>query len=156
MAQNLLATMITTTTYGTWLPGDVRGYVEHGIVLPPAPRLESRARLLLTSEPVLMSRIEQNLAADILVSACERFGYPLFCLSIECWHLHWLTDCRSDAIPTMVARLKNAIRQALGRGRIWTAGYDKRFCFSLEQVNARYEYIARHAGFRDVRKIALG
>jgi len=37
--QNLLATMVTTTTYGTWLPGDVRGYVDDGVILPGDPTL---------------------------------------------------------------------------------------------------------------------
>ncbi|NOZ40371.1 MAG: hypothetical protein GXP24_09115 [Planctomycetes bacterium] len=45
-------TMITTTSYGSWLPGDARGYVQSGEILPAAPRLAAHARSLLQSEPV--------------------------------------------------------------------------------------------------------
>jgi hypothetical protein len=47
-------TMITTTTFGSWLPGDVRGYVERGQTLPPAPRLESFAKSQMKVEAVVL------------------------------------------------------------------------------------------------------
>jgi hypothetical protein len=31
-----LATILTTTTYGTWLRGDARNWVEDGIIYPPS------------------------------------------------------------------------------------------------------------------------
>jgi hypothetical protein len=42
-----LAIMFTMTTYGTWLRGDQRHWVEDGILYPPNPTLESadRARM---------------------------------------------------------------------------------------------------------------
>jgi len=44
---NTIATMLTMTTYGTWLRGDKRGWVEDGIIFPPDPVLEiaDRARM---------------------------------------------------------------------------------------------------------------
>ena len=37
MPPNVLATMVTTTSYGTWLPGDARGYVDRGRILSGDP-----------------------------------------------------------------------------------------------------------------------
>ncbi len=37
---NTLANMFTMTTYGTWLRGDQRGWVDDGQILPPNPILE--------------------------------------------------------------------------------------------------------------------
>ena len=49
----LLATMITTTSYGTWLPGDVRGFVERGVILGGNPKLLKYRRLIaVESGPV--------------------------------------------------------------------------------------------------------
>jgi hypothetical protein len=31
MQPRLLAAMVTTTSYGSWLPGDLRGYVDRGV-----------------------------------------------------------------------------------------------------------------------------
>ncbi len=43
----ILGVMFTMTTYGTWLRGDSRGYVEDGVTYPadPAKQLMDRARL---------------------------------------------------------------------------------------------------------------
>ena len=35
------AVMFTCTTYGTWLRGDMRGYVEDGVVYPANPPLHA-------------------------------------------------------------------------------------------------------------------
>ena len=42
MPPNVLATMVTTTSYGTWLPGELRGYVDKGVILPPTARRSGR------------------------------------------------------------------------------------------------------------------
>jgi hypothetical protein len=42
---NTLATMLTMTTYGTWLRGDNRGWVDDGKILPAAPFLEDADRV---------------------------------------------------------------------------------------------------------------
>ena len=54
--QRLLATTVTTTSYGAWLPGDLRGYVEDGVVLPGDPaRLEQAVRAMGGRSPVLFT-----------------------------------------------------------------------------------------------------
>jgi hypothetical protein len=41
---NVQAVLITLTTYGTWLRGDVRGWVDDGVVFPADPVLEGADR----------------------------------------------------------------------------------------------------------------
>jgi hypothetical protein len=48
-----LATMITSTTYGTWLRGDRRGWVDDGRILPALPWLEANDRTRMKHEPYL-------------------------------------------------------------------------------------------------------
>jgi len=146
--QHLLATMITTTTYGTWLPGDLRGYVDRGVILPADPDHLQRARRLLKSDPIYLTPGDQDTLFDALQRAAHEFDYTLFAASIESWHAHWLIDHAFDAVEVMVARLKTRMRQALDRGRLWTAGYDARFCFDEDAVEARRNYIRRHHGSR--------
>ena len=50
-----LAIMLTMTTYGTWLRGDRRGWVDEGRILPPDPELESADRARLKHEPFLFA-----------------------------------------------------------------------------------------------------
>jgi hypothetical protein len=39
-----LAIMFTLSTYGTWLRGDARGWVDDGIIFPSDPQLEDADR----------------------------------------------------------------------------------------------------------------
>ena len=63
-----LAILVTMTTYGTWLRGDRRGWVDDGEILPPKPLLEAADRELkrkadfgnLVAECLLIHRLEQS------------------------------------------------------------------------------------------------
>ena len=49
---DVLAYFLTWTTYGTWLPGDARGWVNRhpqgdNVIAPPSPALEWHARRLM-------------------------------------------------------------------------------------------------------------
>lgn len=152
--------MLTTTTYGTWLPGDVRGYVDDGVVLPHDPAVLERALGRLKGEPVYLTDREQSAAFAALESARDEFGYALLAASVESWHVHALVDHGYDAVADVAGRLKTRMRQAVvatrGRGataagRLWTAGYDARYCFTADAVVGRAGYIGRHRGARVVR-----
>ena len=140
-------TMVTTTSYGAWLPGDVRWYVQRGEVLPPAPGLEKHAEALLKQPPVLFAEEQQSALFDSLQHACHEFGYRLSDASVECWHLHWIV-MHDDRAPTMIGRLKNRLRQKLDQGAIWTEGYHFHDLETNEALQAAREYIAKHQGVR--------
>jgi hypothetical protein len=148
MPPRLLATMVTTTTYGTWLPGDLRGYVDNGITLPGDPERLEQSTARMTGKPVPLTPDQQARVFAALRDAVIEFGYTLTDASVESWHLHWLIHHGFDPIPTMVVRLKNRMRQALNLGRIWTEGYYDSRLFQQPAVESRSRYIARHAGCR--------
>jgi hypothetical protein len=141
------ATLVTTTTHGSWLPGDARGYVEHGQLLPAQPLLEAYARSRLKGDVVVLDGDEQTAAFEALMAAADEFGYRLSDSVVEATHLHWIVN-HDDGIEVMVGRLKNRMRQALDRGRIWTDGYCARELTTLDKLNAAREYLSRHAGVR--------
>ena len=45
-----LGTLLTFTTYGTWLRGDARGWID-GVLMPPDPVLESADRGRMVHPP---------------------------------------------------------------------------------------------------------
>jgi hypothetical protein len=149
MQPRLLATMVTTTSYGVWLPGDIRGYVENGIVLPGDPyKVELAVQRMAGRTAVLFSFAQQQVLFDALCAAADEFGYRLTDVSIESWHLHWIVEHGFDAVPTMVGRLKNRMRQALNVGRIWTEGYYDSRLFDAGALQSRRLYVGRHEGCR--------
>jgi REP element-mobilizing transposase RayT len=139
-------TFVTTTSHGTWLPGDLRGYVRKGVILPGDAKLLELSVQQLKSSPIYFSLHERDLLFDALAQACAEFDYRLSDVTIESWHLHWIVFHGIDAIETVVGRLKTRMRQALGRGRIWTEGYCAEPLFDNVAIEQAQQYIARHDG----------
>ena len=140
--------MITTTSYGTWLPGDLRGYVDKGVILPPNPQLLNHAQAMLSKASAYFTDAQQIVLEHAIHSAATEFGYQLTDLSIESWHLHWMIAHGYDSVATMVGRLKTRMRQMINRGRIWTEGYCHRCLYTGDDIETARQYIHRHDGCR--------
>jgi hypothetical protein len=141
--------MVTTTSYGSWLPGDLRGYVDDGMILPGDPiRVAQAQRRMAGRAPVRFSPEQQDRLFRALAAAAVEFHYQLTDASVESWHLHWILKHGYDPVATMVGRLKTRMRQALAMGRIWTEGYYDSLLFDEPALEARRKYIARHPGCR--------
>jgi hypothetical protein len=125
---------MTTTSYGTWLPGDTRGYVRKGVILPGDARLLELSRGNLKARPIYFSLEERAKLFSALSSACTEFHYRLSDVSIESWHIHWILFHGDDAIEKVLGRLKTRMRQSLARGRIWTEGYCAEPLFSESAI----------------------
>src|SRR5690242_8249973 len=80
-----LAYFLTWTTYGTWLPGDERGWVERpGQFRSPNPGLEAAARSLLKEAPCVLNHEQRRLVEQTIAKHC----------AIRGWHLH-VVNCRT-------------------------------------------------------------
>ena len=83
---------------------------------------------------------------DALVAACVEYGFALTDASVEPWHLHRIVDHGFSSVATMVGRLKNRMRQAVGISRIWAEGYYDSLLFTEPSVLARRRYVGRDDG----------
>jgi len=63
-------------------------------------------------------------------------------------HVHLVVGYVGKNIGRLVGRYKAAGRKALENdgltGKVWTRGYDKRFCFDEKDLRARVAYVNRH------------
>jgi hypothetical protein len=87
--QEPLAYFLTWTTYGTWLPGDERGWVaKPGEFRAPDAGIEDAARRLLT-EAVLTLDVEQRrIVEDTIAEHCRIRGWHLHAVSARTTHVH--------------------------------------------------------------------
>ncbi len=141
-----MAVLLTMTTYGTWLRGDARGWVDTGIVFPPDPVLESQDRQKMKHSEYRF-RAEDRLAVgqSIGESLISRMGLSILALTVQTWHVHIVVNAAEHPLAAVVKCAKDAARWRLRPGRpIWGDGYDKRFCYSAESVRARIDYVERH------------
>jgi REP element-mobilizing transposase RayT len=92
-----LAYFITWSTYGTWLPGDERGWVEyrHGWRLPdPIRKLEAAARM---TEDACRLDPEQRAAVEAQVAeTCRYRGWTLHAVNCRTNHLHAVVSAPLD------------------------------------------------------------
>jgi REP element-mobilizing transposase RayT len=80
---------LTWVTYGTWLPGDARGWVEYrrGWQLPdPVRELEAKARM---TEDACILRLEQRRVVEAQIAeTCAYRGWTLQAVNCRSNHVH--------------------------------------------------------------------
>jgi len=143
---NTLAIMFTMTTYGTWLRGDQRGWIEDGKLMPPNPVLETHDRLSMPHDPLLFPRADLlRIGTMIGTSLRSRLDLRILALTVQIWHVHFVVVATEHPIAKVVKCAKDAVRWGLRLDRpIWTDGHDKRYCFDEASVQARIDYVERH------------
>jgi hypothetical protein len=141
-----LATMITISTYGTWLRGDVRGWVDNGITFPPDPVLEQLDAERMKYPPYKFpSNVRYAVADAIGKSLMERLALHIYAMCLQSWHSHIVAGATSHPLPVVIKCAKDAARWHLRPDRpIWAVGFDKRFCFDKPSVLNRVDYVERH------------
>jgi REP element-mobilizing transposase RayT len=81
--------MFTWSTYGTWLPGDSRGWVEyrHGFQLPdPILQLECAARMM--EDACLLNRYQRDVVSAQVAETCKYKGWVLHAVDCRTNHVH--------------------------------------------------------------------
>jgi hypothetical protein len=84
-----IAFFFTISTYGTWLPGDQRGWVEyqHGWRLPDPVR-ELEAHALMTEDACILTPSDRLIVENQLVETCEHRGWTLHARNCRSNHMH--------------------------------------------------------------------
>jgi REP element-mobilizing transposase RayT len=97
-----LAYHITWTTYGGWLPGDSRGWVErgtHGIQAPDEGSQAVATRALRT-EPIRLDAAQREVVRVTIVEHCAIRGWRLHAVNVRSNHVHTLVT--ADESPEVV------------------------------------------------------
>ncbi|GMV85833.1 MAG: hypothetical protein AMXMBFR80_16880 [Dehalococcoidia bacterium] len=147
------ALFLTWRTYGSWLPGDERGWVDaqrNGFGEPmnlPDVRLEGAARGQMGYVPLEFSD-HQRLAVDLAIrEACEFRGWKVVALNVRTNHVHLVVG--ADEQPAKVLNvLKARATTALRAGRmvaehrpIWSRGGSRRVLWDAQALAAAVEYV---------------
>jgi len=143
---NTLAIMMTMTTYGTWLRGDARGWVDKGVVFPPDPDLEATDCARLKHSIYRFADADGYRVGSMMgESLRSRQGLRIYAMTVQPWHTHFVVAATSHPIGQVAKCAKDAVRWGLRPGRpIWGDGYDKRFCYDARSVRVRVAYVERH------------
>src|SRR5438270_13106460 len=85
-----IAYLITWATYGSWLPGDDRGWVEEGVAGIQAPDRTKReqARGRMTDAPVVLTPPQRALVEKTIQEHCDIRGWRLHAVNARSNHVH--------------------------------------------------------------------
>jgi len=140
--------MITWTTYGTWLQGDKRGFVKNGETLGENIAIKRDCEKKMTGQAVRLRHREKTIVRDAILEASKRFKQRILTIAVYSNHVHIVCEYVDVPVSVIVGYYKNAGRVALREngldGRIWTRGYDKRFCFDGNSLAERIKYVNEH------------
>ena len=155
--------IVTSTTYGTWLPGDKRGFVSRfydnkgNVVLQNEygtawaadhPDLVGVAQKRLKSEPILLSQPHATIILQQWQETVEFHQWYLFVAAIMPNHFHLVLALPSDFDKSKILyRLKSypsrALNKVYGKREWWTSSGSVRFCFDEKSLLARIEYVKK-------------
>lgn len=152
-----LAYFLTWPTYGTWLPGDERGWVKrhHGHQLADPPRkLEAMARM--TEDACRLDETERQLVEQTVEDHCRIRGWTLHAVNCRSNHLHIVVaanrhpdEVREQFKAWTVRKLKQLERERAtpspSRVRIrdnwWVERGSKRYINDEESLEAAILYV---------------
>ena len=142
-----IAYFSTWTTYGTWLPGDERGWTFRGGILQmPDATLRTASALRMVETAVELSSLQRVLIEGMIQEHCEIRGWE--CHAVKCLsnHVHVLVTASGIPIDRPreqfkywgTRRLKTGDRS---RKNWWTDGGWDVFVDEEEHLAAVREYI---------------
>jgi REP element-mobilizing transposase RayT len=106
MTRPLLAFFITFRTYGTWLPGDERGFTHHSRAedsdkqRPAEPALETMMSSRKSESSRVLNRDERAVVDEAIRGVCEHRGWAIHALNVRSNHVHVVVQ--ADVSPERV------------------------------------------------------
>src|SRR5688500_9804813 len=84
-----VAYFLTWPTYGTWLPGDERGWIKyHQGFQRPDPILETEAKARMTEDACRLDEEQRELVEATIAKHCDIRGWTLHAVNCRSNHLH--------------------------------------------------------------------
>lgn len=139
---------ITWTTYGAWLPGDIRGWRKwrSGDQLP-RPLLEGWCREQMKEKPVILNDLQRKKVECVCCEHSEIRDWKLHAVSARSNHVHIAVT--ADAGPQKVrdqfkANATRVLRRdphAISNKKVWTRGGDTEIINSSDEIDDVVYYI---------------
>lgn len=141
--------MVTWRTFGSWLQGDERGYVKDGQVLEPNPILKTINLSNVKQDIIELTPFQRNIVEIAIIQEAKRINQKIHAITVCSNHIHLLAEVSAETIEKAVHRYKYSATAALRKqgilqDKIWSKGFDKRFCFSENEIQQRIQYIQKH------------
>ena len=143
-----ITSLITWTTYGTWLPGDARGWRkrDQGARLP-RPLLEKWCREQMVGGVVLLSLPDRISVEAACCEHCEFRSWHLFAITVRTNHIHVVVAApvrpqkvRDQLKANCTRRLRNQDDPLVAK-RTWSRGGDCSILNTEDDIDKAIFYV---------------
>lgn len=124
---------ITWTTYGTWLPGDRRGWRKiDGGNQPAQPLLEAWCRDQMTEQAVVLNEVQRGKVESVIRKHARIRGWELHAVRARTNHVHVVVtvpvsvkpQTARDQFKANATRVLRDSPDAITNTKVWTRGGD--------------------------------
>jgi len=140
--------MATWTTYGTWLQGDKRGYVKNGQILKANPKLQRSNKDSIRNGEIKIPKHLREKVKNIILKEAEKIGQKVYAITVCSNHVHIVAGNTGNRCGYLIGRFKRSATTELRKygfaDKIWTKGYDKRYCYNDEELEKKIKYVQYH------------
>ncbi|MHC4879089.1 MAG: transposase [Planctomycetota bacterium] len=146
-AEEPIAFFITWTCYGTWLPGDERGWHKWGDggTRPPNELFKRTAQAQMKEPEFLLSDDDRIVVEATIAKHCDVRGWTLHKVNARSNHVHVVVTAPGYAPETVRDQFKAWCTRKLtpvhqGRERFWTEGASCRSTNHDDDLEAAIQY----------------
>jgi REP element-mobilizing transposase RayT len=147
-----LAYFLTFRTYGTWLPGDIRGYVAAGAthespLLAPNPDWVERIGGSMRDAPFRMTQPQRTSVTETIRRVCGLREWSMLAANIRTNHVHVVVAAATtpelvlNAFKTWCTRQLRDDGLAPANGRVWARHGSTRYLWQESAVEAAVWYV---------------
>ncbi len=148
-----LAYFLTWTTYGTWLPGDGRGWHSNtGMWCQPDELRRHWSQIRMTEEALVLNREQRDKVEETIRRHCEIRGWHLYAVNCRTNHVHVVVEAKVDAdrvmdqfkawstrnLKALASNQSNS--EMASREKWWTENGSKPNLFTDEELHGAISY----------------
>ena len=149
-----IAFFLTWTTYGSWLPGDHRGWADgRGHLHAAEPARAMQASRLLAESPLTLGFRQQTVVADVIAAHSNIRRWTLHAMSCRPQHVHVVVTAVGVSPEDVLSQFKTWASRRLKAGsagdrtrgrrrKWWTEGGSKRWIYGVAELEAVVTYVA--------------
>lgn len=113
-----IAYFSTWTTYGTWLPGDARGwYCRQAGFMDPDSEEKSLAQRTMAETPLILDAAQRKIVEEVIEEHCQ----------VRKWMLH-AVNCRSNHVHVAVTAVNVPLERPREQFKMWATRRLKETC----------------------------
>ncbi len=151
-----LAYHVRLRAYGTWLPGDSRGWHRKGDdpsgpPRPPSPILRARAREIQRDPTVVLSASVVEALVESIEALGAREGWRLYAVGADPTHLHAVVQAALSGVDVFARMREHTLHDLLVRNlrppgaRFWSESDYFVAVTSYAHLRCAIEYVERHS-----------